>query len=90
VITALIADDREAIFTPCLYPLTQVRVLEGPQLSRLGEIVSFRGRFCEQARAGETVKASGTLERIESDLGEVRHRLLLGNFAEDSLSVLGA
>jgi len=88
VIIASIADDRESIFTPCRYALSGVRILEGPPLSDLCDIASFRGRFCEQARTGETVRASGTLERIENDRGEIRHRLLLGNTAEDGMSVI--
>jgi predicted nucleotidyltransferase len=89
VITASIADDCEAIFTPCRYPLSAVRILEGPQVPDLREIVSFRGRFCEQARTGETVIASGTLERIEDNHGDIRHRLLLGNFREDGMNTPG-
>jgi len=32
----------------------------------LREIVSFRGRFADQARAGETVRARGTLEEVRA------------------------
>lgn len=84
-ITASINDDRDAIFTPCRYPLANVRLLEGPQRSIPSEIISFRGRFCEQVRAGELVHAAGTIERIENDQGKIHHRLLLGNFPEDIL-----
>jgi predicted nucleotidyltransferase len=85
VITASIADARDAIFTPCRYPLSNVRILEGPHGAIPNEIISFRGRFCEQAHAGEFVYASGTLERIENDQGSLHYRLLLGNFPEDTL-----
>ena len=84
-IKASIADDQDAIFTPCLYRLSGVRILEGPQVSNLNEIVSFRGRFCEQARPGDSVRAEGTLERIHNSTGDIRYRLLLGNFPEDSM-----
>jgi uncharacterized protein len=84
-ITASIADDSESIFTPCRYALADVRILEGPQQNSPGEIVSFRGRFCEQARVGDSIAAAGTLERIEKNTGEVSHRLLLGNAVEDTM-----
>ncbi len=87
-ITASIAGDQEAIFTPCRYLLSNTRSLEGELPPHLNEIVSFRGRFCEQAQAGESVIATGTLERIQNSRGEVRHRLLLGNFREDTMVVL--
>jgi uncharacterized protein len=84
-ITALIADDQEAIFTPCKYLLSDVRNLEALPLPDPTEIVSFRGRFCEQAQAGERIMATGTLERVQSIQGSIRHRLLLGNSPEDTM-----
>jgi uncharacterized protein len=83
-ISATIADDQDAIFTPCRYKLSHVRNLDGPNPG-LDEIVSFRGRFCEQARTGEFVRASGMVERIESPEGKIRHRLLLGNSPDDTM-----
>jgi len=84
-ITAVIDDDQEAIFTPCRYALTNVRVLEGSPAA-VTEIISFRGRFCEQARKGDIVAAAGTAEQIESSTG-IRYRLLLGNSTEDHMVV---
>jgi uncharacterized protein len=86
-ITASIADDRESIFTPCKYLLSNVRSLADPLPADLNEIVSFRGRFCEQAFIGESIMASGVLERVQES-PEVHYRLLLGNFPEDTLVVL--
>jgi uncharacterized protein len=85
-ITAKVADDQESIFTPCRYVLSDVRTLEGPS-STVHGIVSFRGRFCELARTGDSVRAAGTLERLEKSDGEIRHRLLLGNSPEDTLTL---
>jgi predicted nucleotidyltransferase len=87
-IKALIAEDQESIYTPCKYQVAGVRSSEGHSLSDLNEIVSFRGRFCEQAQTGEHVVASGTLERVRDNTGIVRHRLLLGNCREDTMLVL--
>jgi uncharacterized protein len=83
-ITATIADDQEAIFTPCRYRLSHVHNLERLNLG-VDEIVSFRGRFCEQARTGELVRASGMVERVENTEGEIRYRLLLGNSPDDTM-----
>ena len=84
-VEATIADDRESIFTPCRYQLSGVRILQGPKQISPKEIVSFRGRFCEQARTGDSIMAAGTLERIQSATGEAWHRLLLGNDAKDTM-----
>ncbi len=84
-ILASITDDSDAIFTPCCYSLGEVRYLNGSSVDDLREIVSFRGRFCEQARIGDVVQAYGTLERVQEHSGRTWHRLLLGNHVEDTM-----
>ena len=84
-ITALVADDRDAIFTPCKYRLSDVQNPAEISAPNPCEILSFRGRFCEQAHVGERIKAFGTLERVRNKGGEVWHRLLLGNSPEDTM-----
>lgn len=49
------------------------------------EVVSYRGRFCEQAQVGDTVVAFGALEQVQAWDGRVWHRLLLGNHPEDTM-----
>jgi predicted nucleotidyltransferase len=83
-IKAKIADDSEAIFTPCIYKIENAKILEGTFTSMpIEEIVSFRGRFCEQAKMGETVVAQGKVERMQSEEGRMHFRLLLGNKTSD-------
>ena len=77
-----IADDTEAIFTPCTYNLTDVEVLEGLQAQRISEITSFRGRFCDQAVKGEQIEARGKLEKVVGQ-SKTYYRLLLGNTLQD-------
>ena len=83
-ITATIADDSEALFTPCTYRIENVTVAEGAKLSPIREIVSFRGRFCEQARTGETVTAQGKVEHVtDKRNGKAHYRIILGNKPSD-------
>jgi len=84
-ITAVVVDDREAIFTPCRYLVSEARDPDGRDLADLTEIVSFRARFCEQAQAGESIEASGMLELVESNRGRSWQRLLLGNSTIDRI-----
>ncbi|HWQ82960.1 MAG TPA: hypothetical protein VN363_00245 [Anaerolineales bacterium] len=86
-IEALIKDDRGAIFTPCNYKITGVRSIDGGTIPEISEIVSFRGRFCEQAQTGDTVRASGTVERVAHQSGRVWHRLILGGEFTDTMYV---
>lgn len=82
-VQATVTDVSESIFTPCRYPLAAVQMLEGDGVADVSEIVSYRGRFCEQAQAGDMIQAWGTLERVQSRSGRVWHRLLLGNSPAD-------
>ncbi|MBS7621636.1 hypothetical protein KEJ32_05960 [Candidatus Bathyarchaeota archaeon] len=85
-VEAVVADDAEAIFTPCTYKIEDVKVVEGPKLEPIREIVSFRGRFCEQARKGETVVAQGKLEHVTDNRSGCEYfRLLLGSRPTDCM-----
>lgn len=83
-ITAKIADDSDALFTPCTYNLWDVKVVDGPQLSPIQEIVSFRGRFCMQATVDERIEAQGKIELVtDNKSGREHYRLILGNKPQD-------
>ena len=83
-IKATIADDSEALFTPCSYKVKNVEVVKGPKPKSLTEIVSFRGRFCIQAQRGESIAAQGKIERVTDKKKEnVYYRIILGNKPSD-------
>jgi predicted nucleotidyltransferase len=84
-IKATVVDDSEAIFTPCSYKLANVEILEGTKVEPIEEIVSFRGRFCEQARSGEAVIAEGKVERVQQEGKDDHFRLLLGSKPSDHM-----
>jgi predicted nucleotidyltransferase len=91
-IKALVDNASESLYTPCRYQLIQVDILEGSAVPTISEVVSFRGRFCEQADMGETVEMQGKLERVTTAAGS-HHRVLLGGTPSDfmiSLSLLNA
>jgi predicted nucleotidyltransferase len=89
-ITAKISSSAEALFTPCIYQLENVKVMEGPNLTPIQEVSSFRGRFCKQAENKEIITAQGKLELVTNKKnGERYYRLLLGSKPEDYM-VLGA
>jgi hypothetical protein len=83
-ITAEINDASGALFTPCTYRLKNVVVLEGPPLSPISEVVSFRGRFCMQASEGEKIVTQGKAELVTNQkTGDTHYRLILGNKPSD-------
>jgi predicted nucleotidyltransferase len=79
-----ILESGDSLFTPCTYQVTDVQVVEGPKLTPIQEIVSFRGRFCEQANNNETIEAQGKVEQVTNKKNGAQHyRLILGNKPSD-------
>ncbi|MEJ2242165.1 MAG: hypothetical protein P8Y18_08490 [Candidatus Bathyarchaeota archaeon] len=87
-ILATIVNDREALFTPCTYEINNVKVIQGSKVKSIKEIVSFRGRFCEQARIGERVIAEGKIERVQQQGKDDHYRLLLGSKPSDHMILI--
>jgi predicted nucleotidyltransferase len=79
-----ISNAADGIFTPCAYEVDHVRFLEGIKAGDVREIVSFRGRFCEQVERDETVMVNGTLEEVRVGK-EHWTRFLLGDDPRDML-----
>ena len=91
-VSANIADATDSLFTPCTYKLKDVEVVEGPKLSPITEIVSFRGRFCEQVptnlREPPTVEAQGKVELVtDNKTGATHYRLIIGGKPTDYMVV---
>lgn len=83
-VEARVVDDSESTFTPCTYEIESVKSLAGLRIECVKEIVSFRGRFCEEARRGETVVAQGKVERVtDRRKNEEHYRLLIGGKHSD-------
>jgi predicted nucleotidyltransferase len=85
---ATVENADDALFTPCSYGVGNVKVFEGPALSPIKEVVSFRGRFCMQAAVGERIEAQGKAELVtEKKTGKTHYRLILGNKPEDYMVI---
>ena len=82
--TATVADDSEGLFTPCIYKVEDVKVVEGEKLEPILEVASFRGRFCLQAVAGEKVTVQGKVEKVVDKRQKREYfRILIGNKPAD-------
>ncbi len=87
-ISATVADDSEALFTPCMYVVEDAKVIEGSRFEPVLEIVSFRGRFCEQARTGEAVMAQGKVEKVhDTRSNREYYRMIIGNKPSDFMAL---
>lgn len=62
-------DVEDSIFTPCSYKINCLKIYKNQTDSiknyeKLNEVVSYRGRFCEQAQKGERFLIEGKLEKV--------------------------
>ena len=67
----------------------EATILDGPKHGKISEIASFRGRFCDQARNGDSIVAQGKVEKV-TDIKKDReyYRLLIGNKPSDYMIVV--
>ena len=93
-VKALILDSRDSLFTPCAYKIDSVELLEKTlipnkiNLKDIIEVNSFRGRFCEQAREGESVMVEGKLERVNYKNKLEYYRILLTDQTKDKMLII--
>jgi predicted nucleotidyltransferase len=85
---ATISDAKGAIFTPCSYGIEDCEYLDSCGLPIASELLSYRGKFTEQAEEGDMVKVRGTLEEAVSR-GERSFRIVLGRKGDYLISVKG-
>jgi len=90
----LITDSMDSIFTPCSYKIKALKILDNKStlktinLKTISEISSFRARFCEHAKEGETVLVEGKLEKVVFKNELEYFRILLTDQTKDHMLFL--
>ena len=72
-----ISDDCDSIFTPCRYEANEAKIFDPADDFNIIDLVSFRGKFTEQAKKGDCVEFKGLLEEV-TFTDRVRYRVILG------------
>ena len=91
---AEVLDSKDSIFTPCLYKMNPLKILETSiktkniNIREINEISSFRGRFCEHAKDGETVFVEGKLEKVNYKNELEYYRIILTDQTKDKMLIL--
>lgn len=76
-ISATVVNTSLAIYTPCIYGVKEVLIEDEPPDHIITELKSYRGKFTEQVKIGEKIKARGTLEKVNRKNTFI-YRLILG------------
>jgi predicted nucleotidyltransferase len=78
---AVVADDSESLFLPCVYKVRDVRVIEGKQVDTdVLEVVSYESLYDGLANISEEIVAKGKLEHVyDNRSGTEHYRVLVGS-----------
>ncbi len=83
-IFAKVADASEAHMSPAIYTLKDVSVLSGSSWLTVDRLITWRGRFAEQASEGESVLAQGFVEEVSFKSGVIR-QMAIGEGQQDTI-----
>ncbi|MBC8224883.1 hypothetical protein H8E65_09850 [Candidatus Bathyarchaeota archaeon] len=74
---ARITDAEGGIYAPCSYLIKDCEYLDSHELPIASQLLSYRGKFTEQAEKGDLVEVRGTLEEVVIR-GKSSFRVILG------------
>ena len=79
-ICAVVRDNIDCLFLPSVYKIEEVDILEGPQLGKVTEVVSYESLYDSIAENGEIIQARGKLEQVsEKGTSRKHYRVLVGS-----------
>ena len=80
VVGAVIHENSESLFLPAVYQVREAKVVKGPQVTNIEEVVSYEGLYGDIAQIGETVLVKGKLEQVTDRKSKKRyHRIVVGS-----------
>lgn len=89
VVRAAIRSNREAVFSPSIYSVNDVEVIEGSKNIDLREIVSYIRTFSDIAYSDERVEAGGKIELVKDLENDTQyHRLVIGSLEYPGLDYM--
>jgi predicted nucleotidyltransferase len=84
---ATIKNDRYSTYTPCSYDIQNCSYLNNDDLPKPTELISYRGKFTEQAKKGQRVMVRGTLEKVKYADRSI-FRIILGQIGDYLMPIL--
>ncbi|NHJ46822.1 MAG: hypothetical protein FK733_03450 [Asgard group archaeon] len=84
-IKATIENSDHSIFTPCLYQLKNISIVEKDtdEDLLLERIFSLRGRYCDLAKKGASIHVKGKLEKISISKKMEFYQIVLGSSSSE-------
>jgi len=79
-IRAVVYGNTHYLFLPCIYQIEKVKVMEGPQVTDITEVISYESLYDSLAEVGESIVVRGKLEHVVNNkTSQQYHRILVGS-----------
>lgn len=80
VMGAVVEESTDSIFLPSVYRVKNAKIIKGPQVADVEEVVSYEGLYSDIAEIGEPILVKGKLEEVQDMKTKKRyHRVLVGS-----------
>ncbi len=80
VMGAVVEENADSMFLPSVYRVNDVKIIKGPQVADVKEVVSYEGLYSDIAEIGETILVKGKLEEVRNmKTKQEYHRVLVGS-----------
>jgi len=80
VLGATVNSKTDSLFLPAVYKVQEARVVKGPQVMDIKEVVSYEGLYADIAEIGETILVKGKLELVRDEKNKRKyHRVVVGS-----------
>ena len=79
-IRAVVYENADYLFLPSVYHIRETKIVEGPQVADVTEVVSYESLYDSIAEVGESIEARGKLERVvDTKTSREYYRILVGS-----------
>jgi len=80
VMGAVVVENVNSMFLPAVYHVQDARVIKGPQVADIEEVVSYEGLYGDLAEVGESILVKGKLELVIDKKNKRKyHRVVVGS-----------
>ncbi|MFQ5999706.1 MAG: hypothetical protein ACE5J6_02905 [Candidatus Bathyarchaeia archaeon] len=79
-VRAVVYENADCLFLPAVYRVREVKIMEGPQVTDVEEVVSYESLYDNFGQIGELILVRGKLERVmDKKTGREYCRILVGS-----------
>jgi predicted nucleotidyltransferase len=77
---AVVHQNADSMFLPAVYQVREAKVVKGPQVTDIEEVVSYESLYGDIADVGETLLVKGKMEQVTDKKNKRKyHRVLIGS-----------